>query len=85
MPTLSSFPPIRANAVVVVVVVVVDITVRRDAKEKYNTQPIYFYCISFVLHAIAIYFTSRTILLQYSPELSVSKCKFIDNSIYVII
>ena len=39
MPTLSSDPPERANAVVVVVVVVVvDVAGRRDAR-KYNAQP----------------------------------------------
>lgn len=39
MPTLSSIPPERANAVVVVVVVIVDVARRRNAKEKYNAQP----------------------------------------------
>ena len=33
MPTLSSFPPERANAVVIVVVVVVDVAGGRDAKK----------------------------------------------------
>ena len=41
MPTLSSIPPERANAVIVVVVVIVDVAGRRNAKEKYNAQPGY--------------------------------------------
>ena len=40
LPTPSSFPPERADAVIVVVVVIVDVAGRRNAKEKYNAQPI---------------------------------------------
>ena len=63
MPTLSSFPPERADAVVVVVVVVVDVAGRRDAK-KDATHNLRIYCRSLVLQAMAIYFTSCTILDQ---------------------
>ena len=79
MPTLSGFPPIRTNAVLVVVVVVVDVARRRNAK-IYNTQPMFYYFLSLLLHAIAINFTSETILDQNAAELSASKFKFIDNS-----
>ena len=47
LPTPSNIPPVRANAVIVVVIVVVDVTVRRNAKKKYNAQPVYllpFFC-----------------------------------------
>jgi len=57
MPTLSSFPPERADAVVVVVVVIVDVAGRRNAK-KNTTHSLSIYCRSFVLHAMAMYFTS---------------------------
>ena len=80
MPTLADIPPIRTHTVIVVVVIVVDIAGRRNAKEKYNTQPKIIYFRSFVLHAIAIYFTSETIFDQYPAELSFSKFNCIDNS-----
>ncbi len=58
MPTLSSFPPIRTNAIVIVVVVViVDITRGRNAK-KNTTHSLYSYFLSLVLQAIDILFTS---------------------------
>lgn len=43
LPTLSDFPPIRTNPIVVVVavIVVVDVAVRGNAK-IYNSQPILF-------------------------------------------
>lgn len=81
LPTLSDIPPIRANAVIVVVViVVVDIAIRRNAK-KDTTRNLYSYLFSFVLQAIDIYFTSDTILLQYSADPPLNISKFIDNSI----
>ena len=81
LPTLSNIPPVRANAVIVVVIVVVDITVGRNAK-KNATHNLYISIAAlFFLQAIAIYFTSRAILLQYSAELSANKFKFIESSI----
>ena len=63
-PTLSSDPPERANAVVVVVVVVVVNVARRRNAKKNTTHSLRFYCRSFVLQAMDMYFTSVTILDQ---------------------
>lgn len=80
LPTLSNIPSIRAHAVaVVVVVVVVDVAGRRDAK-KNTTHSLKHHCRSLFLHAIDMYFTSLTILDQYSADLSVSSSMSIDNS-----
>ena len=57
MPTPSSFPPVRANAIVVVVVVIVDVAGGGDAK-KDTTHGLVIYLLSLVLQAIAMYFTS---------------------------
>ena len=70
----------RADAVVVVVVVViVDVARRRNAK-KNTTHGLYAYCLSFVLQAMDIYFTSVTIFDQYAAELSFSRSSAIDSS-----
>ena len=79
MPTLSSLPPIRANAVIVVVIVVVNVTRRRNAK-KNTTHNLNSYLLSLVLHAIDILFTSVASLDQYSAESPLSKFKFIESS-----
>ena len=80
-PTLSSFPPERADAVVVVVVVIVDVASRRNAKEN-TTHSLYesYFFRSLVLQAIAMYFTSCTIFDQYSANLSVSSPSIMDSS-----
>ena len=78
-PTLSNVPPIRAHTVTVVVVVVVDVASRRDTKKNTTHNPV-FHCRSFVLQAMAMYFTSCTILDQYAADLSFSKFRFMDSS-----
>lgn len=80
VPTLSGVPSERANAVVVVVVVVVvDVATRRNAKN--TTHGLLIHCRSLVLQAMAMYFTSCTILDQYSADLSASRFRFMESSI----
>ena len=83
MPTLSDVPPERTNTVVVVVVVIVVDVARGRNEEKYNAQPVLFYCFCFsvVLHLIAIYLTSETILLQCCIEAALCSVSPIDSSI----
>jgi len=80
MPTLSDYPPVRANAIVVVVIVVVDVAIGRNAR-KNTTHNLINHFFSAVLQAIAIYFTSDTIFDQYATELGFNKFSSIDNSI----
>ena len=81
LPTLSDYPPIRANAVVVVVtVVVVDVAGRRNAKRKIQRTTYVVYLLSLVLQAKAMCFTSVTIEDQFATVAAFIISNLIDSS-----
>ena len=81
MPTLSSSPAKRANAVVVVtVVVIVDVASRRNAR-KIQRATYVPHLLSLVLQANDIYLISMTILDQYSADCGFRRLSIMESSI----